>query len=54
MGRLVASRPDVKYVSLNLILIGCIKTSFMYISRIMRHIEIIQTYRNDTNVLSMI
>ncbi len=35
MGRLVASRP-IKYIGLDLPLIGCIGTSIMYTSEVMR------------------
>ncbi len=46
MGRQVASRPD-KYVSLDLTFIGCIETSAMYMSGVMKCIG------DDTNVSEM-
>ena len=45
----MAPKPD-KYVGLDLTLIEYIKTSAVCTSGIMRLIEMIQTYQNDTNV----
>ncbi len=46
MGRPVASKPD-KYIGLDLTLIGCIETSAMCTSGVMRRI------RDDTNASRM-
>ena len=46
----MASRPDIEYIGLDLTLIGCIEIFVVYISEIIRRIEMIQMYRDDTNI----
>ena len=46
-------RPNVEYVGLDLTLIGYIKISVKYRSRIIRHIGMLQLYQDNTNPLGM-